>query len=238
VGTTVDDDKPYTVPGDPEQTEPCPQCNKSLPRGAVVCIHCGFDRQRGKKVERVYQKVDKQWEPGVSLQKRFAVFLGVEGLALVATLGWAFAGADLFTLLFGWMIGAALLAFVLGTYQRVNLRRNQKGRSFLTTTLRIAFIPRATVAVPWREYEGVVTGVSHEVDFWDWVVVVMMLGYFIVPGVLWWYYVVHPDQFHAALSKDHGYAALILYRGSSEERAKEIAAAVSDATGLPYPPLA
>jgi hypothetical protein len=261
VGSNEDDDKPYTVPGDAVQTEPCPSCNKSLPRGAVVCVHCGFDQQTGEKTERVYEKIDKQWEPGLPHAKRLGIFLVVEALALAATLFWAFVSGEWGILLFAWSFGAALLAFVLGTYPRVNLRRNAKGRCFLTRTFYFAFIPRPTVAIPWRECEGIVTGHLCEVDFWDWVIVVMILFYGIVPGilammsygiipgvlvmlfcgiipgVLWWIYIVAPGQFHAALTKDHGYPAVILYRGRNEALANEIAVTVSELTGLPYPPL-
>ena len=237
-GSDADDDQPYTVPGDPEQTEPCPQCNKPLPRGAVVCFHCGFDRTTGKKIERVYQKVDKHWAPGLPLRTRLGIVLGVEALALVVTLGWVFAGADLFALLLGWIIGAALLAFVLGTYPQINLRRNSKGRAFLTKALRICFIPLAPAIVDWRKYEGVVTGKRHDTDVWDWLIVVMLLPYGVFPALLWWIYVIRPDQFHAALSKDHGFPALLLYRGHSADLAKEIAVAIHDVTGLPYDPLA
>src|SRR5205085_1022662 len=123
-----DDDKPYRFPADPEDKEPCPRCKKLLPRGATLCNHCGFNRDTGATLQRVYERVDKQWEPGLGFPVRFGIFLVVQGLALAATVAVALTDGAMFGLVCSWVVGAALLAYLLGTYPRLNLTRSKKGR--------------------------------------------------------------------------------------------------------------
>jgi hypothetical protein len=228
-----DDDKPYRLPEDPDPKEPCPHCEKSVPRGAVVCNHCGFDRRTGTRVERVYQKVDRQWDAGLALRWRLGAFLAVQVLALVATVVVALADGNVLDLVIAWIVGAVLLAFSVGTFPRVRLTRSRRGQVRLTKTFRVCFIPLPAGEVRWRQYEGVVTGQAHAVDIWDWLVAVFLFPWGLIPAVVWWLYVIEPDQFFVALSRDHGSPALVLYRGHSEAKAKEIATAIRSVTGLP-----
>jgi hypothetical protein len=232
-GTEEDDGKPYRVPGDPDQKEPCPQCQKEVPRGAVVCNHCGFNRETGTKVQRVHKKVDKEWEPGLGFKVRLSIFLGCQGLALTATMIVAFADGDWIGLLIAWMTSGTMLAFVLGTFPRVNVVRSKKGQVRMSKTWRVCFLPMGTTEINWREYEGVVTTLAHHSDIWDWFILFTLMPWGLVPAVLWWYYVMEADQFDVALTRDHGSPAMLLYRGHSETIAKEIAATVRNVTGLP-----
>jgi hypothetical protein len=87
-----------------------------LPPGAIVCIYCGYNRETGTTLQRVHEKVDKQWQRGLGLPVRLEVFLPVQGLALAATLVVLIAEGNWVGLAMSWMIGASLLAFLLGTY--------------------------------------------------------------------------------------------------------------------------
>jgi hypothetical protein len=227
-----DDGQPYSLPPDPEPKEPCPNCRKSVPLGAIVCCHCGFNRDTGETLERLYHKVDKQWDGSLRLPARFGIFLAAGGLASAATVVVGLAGGAWIALFISLLIGVVLLAYVLGTYPRINLMRSRKGRATLTRTWRICFIPLPTADIRWRAFEGVVVGRSHEPDFWDWAILIFLLPFGLIPGVLWWFYVIHADQFDVALCKGHGFPELILYRGPSQAIAQEIAANVRDATGL------
>jgi hypothetical protein len=231
-GTNEDDDQPYRVPGDPDQ-EPCPGCRKSLPRGAVVCNHCGYDRQTGTTLERVYEPVDKQWEAGLRFPVRFGIFLAVQGVALAATVVFAVTGGGWVASFISWSVGVALLAFVVGSYPRVNLERNRRGQVRLTKTWRIGFIPVSTADIRWRRYEGVIITLSRQIDFWDWFIIVSLVPWGLVPAILWWICVVDPDRFDVSLSQHHGFPALLLYRGRNEVMAKDIAGTIRSVTGLP-----
>ena len=228
-----DDGKPYSLPPDPEPKEPCPNCRKSVPLGAIVCFHCGFNRDTGETLERRYHKVDQQWEGGLRFPVRIGIFLAAGGLALAATLVVGVGGGNWLALFISLLIGTVLLAYVLGTYPRINLMRSRKGRASLTRTWRICFIPLPTADIRWRAFEGVVVRRSHEPDFWDWAILIFLLAWGLIPGVLWWLYMINADQFDVALCKGHGFPALVLYRGPSQAIAQEIAANVRDLTGLP-----
>src|SRR5438445_5887053 len=123
-----DDDKSYRFPADPEDKAPCPKCSKPLPRGAILCNHSGFNQDTGTTIQRIHEKVDKRWEPGMGFRVRFGIFLAVQGLALAATMAVALADGAVFGLVLSWLVGALLLAYLLGTYPRLNLTRGKKGR--------------------------------------------------------------------------------------------------------------
>jgi hypothetical protein len=232
-GTDEDDGKPYTVPGDPVPKVPCPKCKKSLPAGVIVCAHCGFNQETGETFERFYEKIDKEWEPGLRFPARFSIFLAAGGIALATTLIVGLADGEWIALLLSFLGGLALLAYVLGTYPRINLVRNVKGRVRLTRTWRIGFYPLAPVKIRWRQYDGVSVGQAPDADFWDWSIVLVLAPWGLIPAVLWWLYVIHPGQFDAALCQGHGFPVLLLYRGPNAALAQEIAGTVLDVTGLP-----
>jgi hypothetical protein len=50
--------------------------------------------------------------------------------------------------------------------------------------------------------------------------------------VVWWYLAIYRDVFFVALTRDHGFPATSVYRGGSEEQMRDIADALSAATGL------
>ena len=64
-GTHEDDDRPYPVPADPQQKENCPNCKQAVPVGTIVCNLCGYHRETGAVLERVFEKVAKEWEGGL-----------------------------------------------------------------------------------------------------------------------------------------------------------------------------
>ena len=122
---------------------------------------------------------------------------------------------------------------LLGTFDSVRIRRNRKGQAEVTITWRICFIPMAPKKVNWREHEGVAVGHIDTTSIVDWIIVLVLLPCFIIPAILWWYYIIRPDRFFAALCRDRGYPETYLYRGANEKQAKEIAQVATDATSLP-----
>src|SRR5687768_12758823 len=63
-----DDSKPYALPAEEAKTRPCVSCGKQIDLLAVVCVHCGYDYESGRKVERTFQPIDKEWAAGWSLR--------------------------------------------------------------------------------------------------------------------------------------------------------------------------
>ena len=87
--------------------------------------------------------------------------------------------------------------------------------------------------VNWRQHEGVAVGAYDSTSLMDWLILLVLFPMFIIPAILWWYYIIRPDRFYAALCRDRGFPETYLYRGTNEKRAKEIAQVATDATGLP-----
>ena len=158
--------------------------------------------------------------------------MAAAGLAAVATLIMAFADGNLFALLVSWLIGTALWAFVVGTYPRINLTRSKAGHVRIAKTWRCCFVPLKGADLRWRGCVGVAVVRSGQTDLLDWITLFFLAPWGVIPAFFWWYYVVRPDQLDVALTKEHGYHTILLYRGGNEMMANDIAAAVRSVTGL------
>jgi hypothetical protein len=226
-----DDGQPYDVAGG--MPPRCPHCDREIAPGAETCL-CGFDLVAWEMPVKVYAEVNRRWETGLSLRTRLAIFLGCQAVIVPGTIvGALLQEVELGFVLFGWLLGVFLLSFLLGTFDRIDLSRNRDGKVRLTKTWRVCFIARSPTVIALREYEGLATGMEHDVGFLEWCILISLVGFFVVPGILWWYYVIQKDIFYVALTKDHGFPALRVYHGHNEEMMREIAAALSEAAELP-----
>src|SRR5262249_49347253 len=152
---------------------------------AVLCPACGFDWAKGARRRRTYEQVRRIWEAGWPLERRARLFLIGQALALPLSLLGASTLGEWTGFLAPWLVFTALPAFLLGTFARTELTRNERGKVRLTQTWRIGFIPRSTQSIRRSEYEGVASGKAPAPDFWDWFVLVILTLAGILPGVLW-----------------------------------------------------
>lgn len=225
-----EDNKPYGVS---DVVLRCPNCAKVLADDAVTCPGCELNLQTGTFPERVFEKIERHWETGLPPDKRWQYFLAYEaGLVVLGlVLFW-----QLFTLggmiYYGILISAAA-AYVLGTYRELDLNRTERGRVSLTLTWRFAFIRGDTTRIKLGDYEGVASSARVDRGFFEWFILVWLLFSGVLPGILWFLLVFHQPIYQVALTQDHGYPALILYRGYSEEQATHIAQAVGNAWPFP-----
>jgi hypothetical protein len=217
----VEDSAAYRLEALPER--PCPGCARPLPTAETLCPWCGFDQQAGARQPRTYEPVQRSWETGWSLQCRVRLFLIGQAAALLLGLLAAWILGEWNALVVPWLAFSALTAFLLGTYARTELTRSERGKVRLTQTWRICFVPRPTQAIRISEYEGVASGKAPAADFWDWFVLVILTLSGIVLGVLWWYFIIRPDSFYVALTRDHGFPERTLYWGWDEQRAEDMA---------------
>jgi hypothetical protein len=227
-----DDGTPYLLNGGNDV--PCPKCTNMLPPGGVVCTRCGWHLRRRKKLVKTYQPLARSWETNYSLRTRRTIWGGLQLLAFaggVAVNLTLFDGAW-FSFVFSTIGFAVMTSFLLGTFDRLDLLRDEKGRVTLTKTRRVCFFTAVTLPIDVRNHEGVVTGRSSEVTGWEWLVFFFLLISGIIPGLVWWYYVIHKITFHAALARDHGFPSAILYQGWDEGQMRDIAVTVSGAAGL------
>jgi len=103
----------------------------------------------------------------------------------------------------------------------------------LTKTWRVCFIQRAATSFDVCVFQGVRTGYASDVDFFDWVIAFMLLPA-VGLGIVWWLIFIHRDQHTVTLVREHGYGSDVLYRGVSEDMAKDMADALEAIGGLPY----
>src|SRR5205823_1349681 len=152
-------------------------------------------------------------ESGWPLSKRLAM-LGCIQVMNVGTIvfGMIVGGGTFIGSLSATLFYIVLQAFLIGTYDSVRIRRNEKGKADIIITWRVAFIPQKPKKINWREHEGVGVGLYNESSVMDWFIVFMLLPYLIIPAILWWYYVIQTDRFYTALCRDRGYPETYLYR--------------------------
>src|SRR5262245_1262331 len=230
-GTDEDDLNPYTVHGD-APTKMCPECDQRSDARAKACVHCGFHFESKTKAKREYEQVRREWENGWPLQKRLTAFMCMQGVNFVLFLLTLLGGATCVG--FFWisvMIG--LQAFLIGTFEKLTLTRDSKGRVKLTRVWRYAFFPKPAEMVKWRQHDTVSIVQTNEFSIIDLAFAIMLLTYGILPGVLFWWFVIRPDKFTVYLCKDHGFPETPIFRTQNEDLAKEIQTVVSEVTLLP-----
>jgi hypothetical protein len=225
------DDLLYGLSGQDERR--CPVCSVILPPEAVLCVRCGLDLRSRQKVARTYQPIRRQWEPGLRAKVRWTLFLAFMALETAVVVWILLDEGDLYVTLFSWGLFTVLLAFLLGTFNRIDVERNKRGQARIRRTWHVCFVIRRSGIIPWHEYEGVVTGKTRLVGLEDWLVVLALLPLGLLPAILWWYYVIERDRYTVALARHHGFPEELLYCGYSPELCAELAETIRDATGLP-----
>jgi hypothetical protein len=83
-------------------------------------------------------------------------------------------------------------------------------------------------------FEGVSLTSSYEAGIFEWLVFFLLLPYGIISGLVWWYYAIHKVTFRVALTRDHGYAAVIVCQGWDEAQMRDVANTIAGAAGLQF----
>jgi hypothetical protein len=228
-----DDGSPYGVDGADDVR--CPNCSNMLPPASVLCVRCGFHLTKRKKVAKSYQPIERTWETTYSLSARLTFFAICEGVALTLGLIGVFeGGADLGVFIGSFLVLTAMLGFLFGTFDRIHLTRDARGRVRLTKTWRVCFFARQPKTIDVRGYEGILSGRHRAVSPWDSWLLYFLIIFGIIPGLIWWYLVFYKLTYHVSLSREHGFPEYILYSGWNEAQMKEIAFTLRDASGLHY----
>ncbi|HTU16858.1 MAG TPA: hypothetical protein VMG10_02245 [Gemmataceae bacterium] len=224
---------PYGVEGADDVK--CPKCSFMLPPGSVLCVRCGFHLKKRKKIAKTYQPIERVWETNASFQGRLTLFSICSFLFLASGLiGFLNGGIELGALIFISCVITTMAAFLLGTFDRLHLTRDTRGRVQLTKTWRFCFFPRPPQLIDVRGYEGIVSGQHREVGSWEYGICFFLLAFGLIPGIIWWYLTIYKITYHVSLSRDHGFPACILYSGWSQAQMKEIAYTLRDASELRY----
>lgn len=208
----------------------CPRCDRELDDRAVLCLGCGFNSETGVQAVREFAPVERTWDGGLSYRSRLVLF-GAGQVIAVGMVGGAILGDFLLAGLVTWLVGTVLLAYTVGTFSRLAVARSHTGHVKVTKAWHVCFVPLRPERINLRMYEGVTTGMTHGADLWDWIVLIILLGYGLIPGLIWWYWAFHRDTFYAGLTQNHGMLTLDLYRGWDEAAMKEVAHVVRDVGG-------
>jgi hypothetical protein len=222
---------PYRVPGDGTMT--CRECNFKLPLGSQFCVHCGLDFATKKKPKKRYEPIDREWEPRMNLTLRLQIFAGLQVLnVLVVVLlkdNVSVVGA-----MVGLIFQGGLQAFLIGSFEKIAVRRTGKGAASLTKTWRICFIPSRPIEIDWKKSHALGSINTHSIGFLEWLTFFYLLLLFVVPGIVFYFLVIHPMRYQVVLCDVYGSVDDVIFRTTSEEQPDEICRVVSTATGLMY----
>lgn len=185
------------------------------------------------KTGRTGQPLERRWENGWSFRRRLIGFLICQALSVASVAGGIMSGLSPFTLVFPYVMYTGMTAFLFGSYNWVELARNKKGRLRLTQTWRICFVTQSPTTLKMREYEELATGVEHQFDTMDWVMLLFLALIGILPGLWWWFYVGSKDTYFVALCRDHGFPVVTLYRGWDQDKMEDMAETISKVLRLP-----
>lgn len=255
-----DDDKPYAVPGDQEQ-KPCPACGKPLPFSASFCVHCGGDLSAGTKKKRKFEPIDQTWESTAPLHLRLNAFLGIQFLNLLMILNMLFT-SGYNGVAFGMVFFNVLMqAFLVGTFDKVSVKRTSKGATTVTKQWRVCFLPQPVSKIDWKKSHGIGVVAYHDPMLIDWGFLLLLLsaglgqmaGYLLsdghkigmlivfplafLPPAAWYWFVIRPDRFNVTITDEYGGSNEILYRTTNREQAEEVCRVLADATGLWFKPV-
>jgi DNA-directed RNA polymerase subunit RPC12/RpoP len=227
-----EDGRPYEL-GPGQEDRLCPNCDRVLrDEDRVVCPACDFDLVRKRPAVRVYPAVERSWVSGLPVAVRWWLLAGVEAVMFGSAVSGSLALGDWSTLVPVAFFCTPFVVFLLGTYFRVDLSRNTKGRVRLVKRWYVFFLAWPERKLGLGDYEGVAAGVVNEGKFWEWVMLLAFLPAGLIPAVLWWYFAIHKDIYFASLTRDHGYPDEPVYRGWSEARMREAEALLRDVAGL------
>jgi hypothetical protein len=211
----------------------CPECDRRSDARSTVCVHCGFNFETKTKAKRVYEPIHREWQSGWPIQRRLALFMGMQFINLLLLVVSLFSGYSICAAIVPILMTVGLQAFLTGTFDKLILTRDSKGKVRVTRICSYAFFARPPITVRWKSHETVSIVQSNEFSVIDWAFVIILLGYGILPGVLFYWFVLRPDKFTVYLCKDHGFPETAIFRTQNEELSKEIQTTVSEVTLLP-----
>lgn len=222
---------PYAVPGD--GTKNCQECHFRLPLDAAFCVNCGLDFTTKKKPKKRFEPIAQEWEPRLNFTMRIQIFAGLQVLNVLIILAFrsdmGFLGSVMALFFQG-----ALQAFLIGTYEKLAVQRTAKGEATLTKTWRFFFIPTMPAPIDWKKSHAVGVINTHTIGLLEWMTFFYLLLLFVVPGLVFYWLVIHPMRYQVVLCDVYGSVDEVIYRTTSDEQTEEVCQVVSRATGLMY----
>ena len=230
---------PYAVPG--VGMKPCPECRGELPIDAVFCVHCGWElvgKKKGKAL-REFQPIDKTWHEGWSPSFRLYVFIALQfANAALMALGMHATGqsfrdvGNLGTNIFMNLLNAGLQAFILGSFETLRVIREPDGKCTLLKTRRYIFFPWPEFKIQWKKSSGVGILATHNPGFIAYVICFYLLTLGCLPGILFFFFVIRPERFNAALCNEYGGSDETILLCKNRDQAEDVTRTIAEASGL------
>jgi hypothetical protein len=209
----------------------CPNCERAMADDGILCLACGYNMDTGAQAVREFEPVLRSWDGALPYRSRMLLMGAGQAIGVFGLIG-AFFGGFLLAGVFTWIGFTALLVYLLGTFDRIDIARSPSGHIKVTKTWRVFFVERSPTKIVLNQYAGVTTGMRNDVDGWDILMLGIMLALGVIPGILWWYCAFHRETFYVGLLREHGAIALELYRGWNQAQTQEIAKVVRDVAGF------
>lgn len=227
-----EDSLPYAVTDSGEIL--CPKCNQQLPADAVLCFQCGLNFQTGERVRRTHKVVNHHWvESMLPHTRKMLAFLWSGAILVTLFALWQFESMSLGGLI-GWAIfGIPQVLLLLGSYGELVLTRNRKGQVRITRKFRLGFVTLSEVHHLPEGHEGLKCSIRSSMGFFEWVVMLLLLVPTIVPGVVFYFLVMHRPYVVIALTRHSGRQESILFRTRNENQGRDIGQTVHKITGKP-----
>jgi hypothetical protein len=211
----------------------CADCRKELPHDTKLCPDCGFNLETGQKAVKTYTELNRAWEAGMPFARRRNLLILAEIIIVPMVVFGALTTGYWQAFLWPWLWFTFLAGFLLGTFDRLDLTRDGRGKVRLTKTWHVFFLRRQPQMLRLSEYEGIATGPADR-SIMDWVICFLLLPAGLVPAIIFWYLVLLQDNFHVSLTQHHGFPEMPLYQGSNQNHIREIAETLHEVAGLPF----
>jgi hypothetical protein len=226
-GTDDDEDGlPYQVPGDAIQK--CTACHRDLPLDATFCVHCGVNFETKKKKKKRFQEVNKSWEPRWPFETRVQVLVGLQVLNVLIAI---FFGNEI------GIIQVLIQAFILGTYEKLTVTRTAKGVCTVEKIWRIGFYATPPKRLDHSASQGVGIIATQNAGWLEWFTMLYLCLFGLLPGLLFYWYIIRPDRFNVSLCDIYGSTNDIAFRTTDREQADEICRTISDCASMWYKPV-
>ena len=130
----------------PPQTIACPSCGEDIPEDAVLCVHCGFNRQTGQhlKTKVKLKRIDVVLGPNPSLTVRLLIMGLLVLLPTLIVVLMLATRAEADTISGGflcWTLWVALFGLLIGTFDRHWIHRDESNEVVLDILKSVFFIP-------------------------------------------------------------------------------------------------
>jgi hypothetical protein len=219
------------APGGRRAEETCPECGAALAAGAVLCVECGFDRRTGRRRAVVHKRLHRRWASDWPYLVRLLFFILAEAVAALAF------GAAAMHFSPWWLapllLLTPLLAFWTGGYHSVEVERTHKGRLKVVSHRWAAFIPLRPRSVVVQQGDALVLADIGRYNPLEWVVLFLT-----TPRYGWALAPTGPEAAPLYVSfrlllRRQGAPDLLLYRGSNENKMRDIVETIQQTVDLP-----